>query len=697
MKEKIIEFNKRFGLNTEFITDSEIEGYSLGNTIYINENSSDIEKVNKHELLHFFENDETFQEIREEVLRNNREGIEKIRKQYYLRYCGLYTEEEIQNGIIDTEIVIDILIDNSIFTFDQGLKLGDYVLKEITNNLEQKRYLNLSLNSKINNMNISKWDKLFILNYYDGKEHIYPEKEGRQERIKEDIRKELERLYNLKEEDFKINPNSKDIIREYESEIKALEARGESTDYIINNKKSILRELANRFSKQLYEEYRHIADFIKESKYEDSFKVLMLKETLSKTYKLDTKEGKKTIVNKRDMHETIASHMTLNETVLNTIYNNVDNYNNFANLYFAGLEIFNQTIAKKNNISLDNVETYGMGHWVKFDGKTTDEENYIRNSQELSSLVKDTPWCTKSLASSQLSEGDFYVFVDNGNNPHIAVKMNGDEIGEVRGILNGNSQELEEEYRKVAISFLENNKEIKNGKKWLRKEEWNKRLIYYIKSIEDGAFKQDDMPKLIEDYFCKYEYKAHGSENSNKEKLEKLLPRIKKNIVEYYNCAEDEIVFEDIDFSFSEYEDMRIFPYKVIFGSADFKYSEMKSLGNLTTIVGSAYFNFSEVQSLRNLTTIGGDADFSDSQVEDLGNLTTIGGYADFGYSKIQDLGNLKTIGGFANFCDSKIQDFGNLEKIGDEVFAYDELMELYYHEFDETGNRIKKENAIKR
>ena len=69
-----------------------------------------------------------------------------IRKQYYLRYCGLYTEEEIQNGIIDTEIVIDILIDNFILVYDQGLKLGDYVLREITRNLEEKRYLNLSLN-----------------------------------------------------------------------------------------------------------------------------------------------------------------------------------------------------------------------------------------------------------------------------------------------------------------------------------------------------------------------------------------------------------------------------------------------------------------------------------------------------------------------------------------------------------------------
>lgn len=157
MKEKIIEFNKQFGLKTEFITDSEIEGYSLGNTIYINENSNDIEKVNKHELLHFFENDETFQRIKEEILKLNEERLEKIRSEYYLRYSGLYSEEEIQDRIIDTEIVIDILIDNYVIEYKEGLKLGDYVLKEIAKSLEQKRYLNLSLTNQINNMNISKW------------------------------------------------------------------------------------------------------------------------------------------------------------------------------------------------------------------------------------------------------------------------------------------------------------------------------------------------------------------------------------------------------------------------------------------------------------------------------------------------------------------------------------------------------------
>ena len=717
MKEKIIEFNNQFGLKTEFITDSEIEGYSLGNTIYINENSNDIEKVNRHELLHFFENDETFQRIKEEILRLNEDKLEKIRSEYYLRYSGLYSEEEIQDGIIDTEIVIDILTGNYIFTYDQGLRLGDYVLKEITKSLEQKRYLNLSLTSQINNMNMPKWDKLFILNFYDGKEHIFPQKEGRQEKIQEDIKIELERLYNLPKEDFVINPESKDVIREYESELKALESRGEDTSYYKGYKEQTLKELSNHFTNQLYEEYRHIVDFIKGTSYEDSFKALMLRETLLKTYKLDTTNGKKTIVNKRNMHETISSHMTLNETVLNTIHNNVDNYNNFANLYFAGLEVFNQTISQRNNISLENVNTYEMGHWIKFDGKTTDEESYLKNAQELSSLVKDTPWCTKSLASTQLAQGDFYVFVDNDNKPHIAVKTSGNEIDEVRGILNGNAQELEEDYRKVAISFLENNKEIKNGDKWLRKEEWNKRLVKYIHDIENGTFKEEETEQLIEDYFGNYEYKAHFSENTNKEKLKSLLSRIKKNIAEYYNCNEEEIAVEGIDFSDEKHKDIKVCPYKVIFGNAWFENSQVQDLGNLTTIGENAWFDNSKVQDLGNLTTIEGNAYLNHSQVQDLGNLTTIGGNAYFYHSKVQSLNNLTAIGGDAWFDNSQVQDlgnltkiegdavfgnskiksFGNIEYIGGEVYAGSELMELYYQEFDETRHRIHKENSIKR
>ena len=40
----------------------------------------------------------------------------------------------------------------------------------------------------------------------------------------------------------------------------------------------------------------------------------------------------------------------------------------------------------------------------------------------------------------------------------------------------GLTKELEDDYRDVAIEFLSKNKDIKNGKEWLEKEEWNKRF-----------------------------------------------------------------------------------------------------------------------------------------------------------------------------------------------------------------------------
>lgn len=56
---------------------------------------------------------------------------------------------------------------------------------------------------------------------------------------------------------------------------------------------------------------------------------------------------------------------------------------------------------------LDGVDTYGKGKWIKFEGKNTNPEEYLKNASELAALVQDTPWCTKQLASSQLAEGDF--------------------------------------------------------------------------------------------------------------------------------------------------------------------------------------------------------------------------------------------------------------------------------------------------
>ena len=395
----------------------------------------------------------------------------------------------------------------------------------------------------------------------------------------------------------------------------------------------------------------------------------MLRETLLKVYK---KDDTKVIVKQRKLNETIEGHMLLNEKVLNVIYNNLDTYENFKELYYAGVAEFNNIIKDASEITLKNVNTYGMGKWIKFDGRANDSKNYAENVLKLKTLVQDTPWCTKTLASSQLEQGDFYVFIDNDNKPHIAVKMNGNEIDEVRGIKNGNAQELEEEYRDVAISFLENNKDIKNGKNWLDKEEWNKILIRYSKEIDDGTFAVKDVPKLIED-LSRSDYRSHFNANSNLEELKQKLPKAKKHLAEYYDCTEEEICIGDY------YPGIEIrCPYVVILGNAYFSLSDVTDLGKLQNIGGDAYFNTSNIIYLGKLQSIGGSAYFEDSNITNLEKLQIIGKGAYFSDSEITNLGELQSIGGNAHFHDSKITTLGELQKIGENTyFEYSNITNL--------------------
>lgn len=681
MTNKEIEaFNKTFGIETVFYYDDKsICGYEENNTIYLNLNSKkDLKNVNMHELLHFFEETEMFNKIKERVIKRLKENnvFDELKEEYELKYFGIYSIDEIEKGIIDNEIVIDVLVgDFPYFKKEELEDLCKEILKAEKKETDSRRYLILNMNNNIRNMNISKWEKIFASNYYknknyDGNTPAFPSN-NKEQVIKEDIEKELNKLYNLDKDTFKISLDSQSLIREYESELKALEQRGEKdkANYIRNNKTKALEELSNIYSEKLYEEYKHIVDFIKNANYEDAFKALMLRETLLKVYK---KDYTKVIVKQRKLNETIEGHMLLNEKVLNVIHNNLDTYENFKELYYAGVAEFNNIIKDTSEITLKNVNTYNMGKWIKFDGRASDSENYAENVIKLKSLVQDTPWCTKTLASTQLEQGDFYVFIDNDNKPHIAVKMNGNEIDEVRGIKNENAQELEEEYRDVAISFLENNKDIKNGKNWLDKEEWNKRLIRYSKEIDDGTFNSEETPKLIEDLFHS-DYRSHFNTNSNLEELKKKLPKAKRYLAEYYNCAEEEMCLDN----YTPIKETRC-PYKVILGDSDFRYSNVTDLGKLQIIGRDAFFAHSEVTDLGELQSIGGDAYFYDSKITTLGELQSIGGNANFSFSKITNLGKLQSIGRSAYFSNSDVINLGKLQKIGEDAcFEYSKITNL--------------------
>ena len=417
-----------------------------------------------------------------------------------------------------------------------------------------------------------------------------------------------------------------------------------------------------------------MVDFFKESNYPASFQRLLLNETLKSTYRTDFSQGQaKVIVNARKPHQTILGMMNLLTQVVDFIYNNAPKYASFKELYKDAQTYFKRFVTQTEIVNIKNVDTLGKGSWIRFNSQYNDHKNFEQNVANLKSLIADTPWCTSTLASTHLSEGDFYVFIDNNKKPHIAVKMNGNAIDEVRGIKNGNNQELENEYRDVVINFLKNNYKIEYGKEWLDKEEWNARLIQYAKDIDENNLKFENIPCLFNDLF-KVDSKSHGG-NSNLALLRSKLVYIKPQLAEYYNCLENEICVSDY-----VPKDQEVCPYTFIMGNANLK--KCINLGNLQTIGGDVYFINSQITELKNLKLIGGSAIFSGSGITSLGNLKTIGGDAYFDASQITDLGNLQTIGRDANFCDSRITSLGNLQTIGGDAY------------FD--ANTIKKADNLK-
>lgn len=702
--------NQRLGIETIFYNaNNDILGYSENNKIYLNTfYLDDIDLVNKHEILHFFCDSQQFKFIKKvifSILDENK--IDKLREIYLLKYNSLYDEEEIKNGILDEEIAIDIITNNGPFP----IKIEEYVKdayeaiinqsKSITLSNETRKYLNISLSKKIDQQfpKLSKWEKLFVLNYYNGKDKLLPNnKETKYEDIRKDIKKELEILYQYGNEysNFVIDNNSKEIVRKLEIEIKKLMQEGDvdSIEDIKNNFEQNKRDLASIISNSLQREYQKIVETLKRSNYDYAFKYLMLNETLNRFYKKEKIEDKwSVIVDKRIDHESVSSHLTLNNIVLETIYNNVDQYKSFTELYFASLEIFNERVKEENLVHIDDINTFNKGKWLKFSSRKNDEENFIDNAQKLTALVKDTIWCTKTQASMHLEKGDYYIFVDNEGSPHIAIRMIGNDISEVRGIENGDAQEIEDEYRKVVVEFLSKNKSIKYGKEWLEKEEWNKRLINYINKLSSRLISEDEIESLIYDITEVNDYKIHFHKNKNKEILINLVKNnsfICQKIAEKYNCDISEVGFE-----FNKGN--KKFPYKVFIGDMTFhNQDESIDYSNLKYIIGDVFLENANIDTLTNLEIVQGNFKMGQSLIRELPSLRKVGGGIMASRSKIEKLNNLELIGGDSYFYCSNIKEMYSLKYIGGNAsFSSSNLENLDNLEYVK-GSLVIKDSKIK-
>jgi hypothetical protein len=82
----------------------------------------------------------------------------------------------------------------------------------------------------------------------------------------------------------------------------------------------------------------------------------------------------------------------------------------------------------------------------------------------------------------------------------------------------------------------------------------------------------------------------------------------------------------------NNWDDLQLFlkhrgnPPYMITDDLDLRYSDIKTLGNLTSVGGYLYLRGSGIQSLGNLTSVGGDLNLRFCEIEDFGNLTSVGG-----------------------------------------------------------------------
>jgi len=362
--------------------------------------------------------------------------------------------------------------------------------------------------------------------------------------------------------------------------------------------------------------------------------------------------------------------------------------------------------AEAKELKNEYSQTSENGKWVRYDSFQRNPEGFNQTVADLSGIALKTlstpseGWCTSSAATAdgQLRGGDFYVFmtpVKDGWMPRIAVRMEGDNIGEIRGIEKG--QDLEPEMLDEADKFLSEN-HVGNVQKWqndINLKRAVKRIHVELLRNPGYTLTTEDendliIPRRVGDTIYGGVSSQFMQEYQGISKIESIdfrradllkgKPLLQEKYKEAFQNAYSKInnlegvkhIVGNVDFSHWQGEAPEL---ETIGGEANFS-NWQGNAPELKTIGGSAYFPHWQ-GSAPELKTIGGNADFSNWQ----GNtpkLETIGGSADFinwqgNTPKLETIGGsayfigwqgsapeLKTIGGEANFSNWQ----GNASKL---------------------------------
>jgi hypothetical protein len=522
------------------------------------------------------------------------------------------------------------------------------------------------------------------------------------------ILKRIESQFNDMLENYQsylISEDSPSITNYINNEIETHKEQGSSLETIqrleqMKENESSRRSVIDDISKTQKESLEKWVDYLRSSEYSLPFKFLMLKAVLNFNYDLKQNKlferGKDTIRNFTPFDAgSLAELNTKNSDYLLMDYNVTLNENSSR--------ILN---------SQEVVEQSGNGKWIKFNGgRKTKREDITKNGNRLMNLVQNTYWCTKSAGTSQLIGGDFYVYVTETNGeifPRIAVRMNENEVGEVRGN-KSSSQDLDAEMLPIAEEFLNKNIPNNSGKKWLDIIKYNKKCVEMKKRLDEEGMYKDfiyDYIKIIAD---KDKYRVDYGQNGNVTLMEQKFEELIKVPNEYYKLGDivtdyrfltpntiyfiGSLGWNEIGYIKSKIEnvadgiDFTNFKLKLISGKFEME-GNMLNLGNIEYVGENVILN-TKVKDLGKLKYIGGELKLNDNveslsmlesisgglvltkKIKDLGNLKKIG------YLQIEDcdenftLGSLEEIEGNLDILNKSVDiDFGNLKRIGGSLLA---------------------------
>jgi hypothetical protein len=455
-----------------------------------------------------------------------------------------------------------------------------------------------------------------------------------------------------KGESVVITQDSPGITRAIEAEIATLEEQGAPSNIVERAKRNLDSESSRNEYIQQYqgaqiETLNQWTSYLSQSDYDPAFKLMMLDAVVTNNYDSNTKK-----YIKRDS-KTIRNITPFDAGTLAQLYGMTDS----KELLKTYVEI--QADNAENIVKANEMKSTKDGKWLKFNGgKETPAEERAANATALSQLVQDTPWCTKTNASSQLNGGDFYVYATKATDgryiPRVAVRMEKDRVGELRGVASS-KQDLEPDMLPVAEKFLREEIPNDSGKKWLDSVEYGKRVKAYTEELRGRKVTMDDFKKYGEIKADETKYSVDYGKNGFVERLEEV---IRTKVV--VNDLSPDLAGRVAISPSSVNKDTRI-----LFGDVrNLDERNMSDYVGLEMIMGDARWESKIGNFPPNLKTITGKVTLID-RADSIGNIEVIGGELELRTDYIKTLGNLKSAGYIdVDKAFASLEDLGNLEEI---------------------------------